>query len=250
MYKLTIDPGHGGEDSGAVGPRGTHESDISLSISKQVAVILSPAVKITMTRTEDISLAPGNEDLYRRCEISNEFGSDAFVSIHENSATDQRAHGVEVYCYPGSSEGRRLAQCIHDRLIAATSLTDRGVKEAKFAVIGPRTDAPAALVETAFISNPTEEELLCEKKFQTKVSKAIADGIADFFGVNLPSYQQVSAAETAHSNASGIIKIKIADKIIEGKDIEDRTWAPVRLLAEAMGHKVEWDDISKTVTII
>lgn len=250
MPKIVIDPGHGGVDPGAVGPRGTKESDITLSVSELAANDLAPVAEVKLTRTEDVALASGNEDLYARCRVSNEFGANVFVSIHANSAADQRAHGTEVYCYPGSTEGRRLAQCIHDRLIAATGLTDRGVKEARFAVIGPRTSTPAALVEVAFISNPAEEELLLNAEFRAKAACAIAEGTADYFGICLRSeVQPVPSPEINSQVDQDAVKIRVGSITLNGKLIDGLSYAPVRALAEALGRQVGWNGETRTVII-
>ena len=93
-------------------------------------------------------------------------------------------------------------------------------------------------MELAFISNPTEEALLVGSNFQSKAARAIAEGIAGYLGLQLPA--------AADSNT---VLILVGGQVLEGQLINDRTWAPVRALAEALGRTVEWDEKTKTVTI-
>lgn len=185
MFRVVIDPGHGGQDSGAVGPGGAQEKIITLAVAQQVAGLLSPVSEVRLTRTDDTALGRDDRsDLGGRAAVANEWGADCFVSIHCNGAGNPAAHGTETYHYPGSGQGRALTQAIHARLIPALGLADRGVKQGNFAVLR-QTGCPACLVELAFISNPVEEGLLRSQDFQEKAARAIADGIADFLGARL-----------------------------------------------------------------
>lgn len=235
MLKVVIDPGHGGTDPGAVGPHGVQEKDITLAIALLVADILSPAVEVKLTRTDDT--VPGDEqnELAVRAQIANDWGADCFVSIHCNSAAVPQAHGTETYFYIGSSSGKKLAAAIQQGLLGALGLTDRGVKEANFAVLR-RNTCPAALVELAFISNSTEEGYLNMPGFQTDAAIAVAKGIVDFLG-------QAIVPEDS-------VRIRVAGRVLRGLIIDDLTYGPVRALAEALGKEVKWDGSTKTVTII
>jgi len=129
------------------------------------------------------------------------------VSIHCNSAVDKSASGTEVFCNKGSVSGQKLAEAIHVRLIPALGLRDRGVKQANFEVLRG-TDMPAALVELAFISNPTEEGLLKGIAFQDKAAQAVAEGIADYAGFTLVKTNDATDVTVAAINAihtAGII---------------------------------------------
>lgn len=190
MFKVIIDPGHGGRDPGAIGTSGTKEKDITLIMAQKIADLLSSdAIKIGLTRLKDEAVGSDvNSDLKARADIANGWNADCFVSIHCNSAANPEAKGAETYHYPGSENGRRLALAIHRRLVPALGITDRGVKQANFAVLR-LTNCPAALVELAFISNPQEEALLVSEDFQQRAAWAIASGIADFLGVQLQPVQ-------------------------------------------------------------
>ena len=186
MKKGAIDPGHGGKDPGAIGPTGVQEKVVNLAVARKVAVLLQPVMTVVLTRDTDKSLGANvSADLTARANVANQAGADVFVSIHCNSATDPAAHGTETHCYLGSVRGKTLAQMIQKRLVSALGLTDRGVKESNFAVLR-QSKMPSALVELAFISNPTEEALLQSEDFQDRTAKAIAQGVCDFLGVELP----------------------------------------------------------------
>lgn len=177
--KITLDPGHGGYDSGAVGPTGVKEKDVTLAVALKVGKILQQnGIDVVYTRTSDSVSWPSNvsQDLQKRCDISDAAGSKYFVSIHANSADATAARGTETYYYDGSSEGRRLAEEIQTQLINTTGFIDRGIKTANFYVLR-NTSAPSVLVELGFISNPREEALLAEGEFQGKLAQAIAKGI-------------------------------------------------------------------------
>lgn len=188
MKKVMLDPGHGGYDPGAVGPSGVQEKNITLAVARQVADLLSAAVEVQLTHKEDVAW-DDNSDLAARSALANEWSADCFLSIHCNSAADPQAHGTETFHYPGSEQGQALANSVQAKLINALGLTDRGVKEANFAVLR-QTNCPASLAELAFVSNPAEEALLESPDFQAKSAKAIAEGIVGFLGLSLPNYSQ------------------------------------------------------------
>ena len=237
--KIMIDPGHGGQDPGAVGPTGVQEKMITLAVAKKVADILRSVAEVRLTREDDRALGDTKStDLTTRANMANAWGADCFVSIHCNSAGNSTAVGTETYCYALGGQGEKLARAIHTRLIAK-GLPDRGIKTADFAVLR-QTKMPAALVELAFISNPTEEAMLESPAYQDRAAQAIAEGIADYMGVQLP------APAPADLDAVSIV---VAGRELEGKIIDGRSWAPVRALAEALGRTVEWDEATRTVVV-
>jgi len=173
-----IDPGHGGNDSGAVGPSGAKEKDINLAVAERLHLLMSESgIEAYMTRIgdEEVSLA-------KRAEKANNISADYFISIHCNAANSPTAHGTETYHYPGSVKGRALAQAVQQELVSATGLADRGVKEANFYVLR-MTAMPAILVELAFLSNPEEERLLATSAFQEKCARAIWAGVKKATGI-------------------------------------------------------------------
>lgn len=186
MFKICIDPGHGGNDPGAVGPSGLKEKDVVLKISLILRDILkAKGFIVECTRTEDVSLANTiNEDLNARVNIANQLKSDYFISIHCNSSTNRTAHGVETYALAAGGQAEKLAQAVQRRLTIETGRANRGVKFANFLVLR-KTNMPAILVETAFISNYEEENLLKAPFFIDGVANAVAGGIFDFLGIKM-----------------------------------------------------------------
>lgn len=131
---------------------------------------------VLLTRNGDIA----TDDLAFRAELANANQADLFVSIHANSAANPAAHGTEVYHYPGSEQGYRLAGLIQSRLVAELKTADRGVKEAKFQVLR-ETQCPAVLAEVAFISHEADRQLLTSYGCQLGAAIAIVEGINEYF---------------------------------------------------------------------
>ena len=111
------------------------------------------------------------------CDKANSWGADLFVSIHCNAANGS-AKGAETYYFADSRAGRKLANHIQRQLINSLPLVDRGIKTANFVVL-TNTIMPAVLVETAFIDNAHDAELLRDK--QDDFARAIARGISDSY---------------------------------------------------------------------
>lgn len=170
--KICIDAGHGGKDPGAVGKRNTKEKDFVLDIAKRCAAYtIKLGHSAILTRDKDIFI-----ELTDRAVIANKANVDIFVSIHCNSSDNAQANGIETFCYTNSSKGKEYAAKVQSKLIKATSLTNRGVKEANFAVLR-QTNMPGILVEVGFISNAQEELLLMSEEYRDKVAKSIAEAI-------------------------------------------------------------------------
>ena len=185
-HTIVLDPGHGGSDSGAVGPNGTQEKDVTLAIAQKVRDILTASgARVVMTRTDDHDVygpdATDRQELQARVNIGA-YTPDMqlFLSIHANSFSSPSAHGTETFYYPRSTRDAHLAQALQDSMIAVNGLADRGISEANFYVIKHST-VPSALVELAFISNYREEQLLASADFQNKMALAICQGLGNFF---------------------------------------------------------------------
>lgn len=177
--KICIDPGHGGYDTGAIGPTGIYEKNVNLAIALKLGQILQEAgIDVVYTRTSDNVRWPSDvvKDLQTRCDIANNAEVNYFVCIHANSSDSPSANGTETYYLDGSTEGQKLAQDIQQELVQANGLQDRGVKTAGYYVL-KNTNAPAILTEVAFISNPKEESLLNDNDFEEKCAQGIANGI-------------------------------------------------------------------------
>ena len=187
--RIMIDPGHAGRnvDPGAVNQAtGLQEADVALLVSKFVESRLIAAeheVKLTRTEWEQAE----TDDLDYRTSLSNDWGAELFVSIHCNSAVSPNAEGYEVWTSPGDTQGDVLATCIYKQIAAEfpdragrTDYSDGDPdKESRFYVL-VHTDAPACLVEMAFISNDEEAALLSDAARQDRYARAIAKGITDY----------------------------------------------------------------------
>jgi len=214
---VVIDPGHGGENVGALGPGGTREKDVALAIARRLRTELvnTRGLQVFLTRDDDADLA-----LDERTAIANNYKADLFVSIHANASRARGAKGSEVYFLsyqasdddsrlaaqlegaaeplpeapPGSDlalilwdmaqaqhleESSALASRLQEELAVVTGSEGRGVKQAPFRVLVGAA-MPAVLVEVAFISNPDEEKLLASEAYQQKIAGSLARGIERF----------------------------------------------------------------------
>ncbi|CVK18447.1 N-acetylmuramoyl-L-alanine amidase family protein [Sporomusa sphaeroides] len=189
MAKSVIDPGHAGgrTDPGACNPiTGLQEADVNLAVSKLVTHYLDAAgCLVRMTRTEREQ--PETDSLQFRCDVANAWGADLFVSLHCNSATNPAAKGFEIYTTKGNTGADRLATCITNQVAVTfpdlpirADWSDGDVdKEENFYVLR-YTNAPAVLVEMAFISNPEEAALLANPTWRDRMARAIARGVTDY----------------------------------------------------------------------
>ena len=175
--KVFLNPGHcPGVDSGAVNQTtGSQEADVALSIGKLVKGYLEAAGCEVQLLQSDNLMYDGEGPCV--CDTANEWPADIFVSIHCNAANTE-AHGTEVEIYPGSDESQRLGQCIQSQIVDSLGTTDRGLKERPGLCVLKHTDMPAVLVETAFIDNDEDAELLTNR--QDDFARAIARGVTDY----------------------------------------------------------------------
>lgn len=205
--RVVIDPGHGGRDPGSIGPTGVQEKVVTLAVARQVAAILGQVADVKLTRYGDVALGPTiSADLSARAGVANQISADVFISIHCNAVMDRTAAGTETYHYPGSAQGVRLADILQRRMVAALRLPNRGVKQARFAVLREtKTNIPAVLVELGFLSNLTEEGLLESPAFQAKAAQAIANGIAAYLGLSLPKTEHWAQPDLDWLLNTGII---------------------------------------------
>lgn len=182
---ITLDPGHGGSDPGAVGANGTKEKNITLAIAEKVEELLKKrGAKVYMTRTTDKDVygpyASDVDELQARVNVAEKYDSDLFISLHINSSVNKKIGGFSTYYYPKTSQDLKIAKAIQDQLTSNFGVDDLGVREANFYVI-KRSTMPATLLELCFISNEKEEKLMNSKWFQNKTAKLIAEGIEEYF---------------------------------------------------------------------
>ncbi|TGE33527.1 N-acetylmuramoyl-L-alanine amidase [Desulfosporosinus sp. Sb-LF] len=189
---IMLDPGHGGPDTGAVGPNHTYEKDNNLAIALTLNDILKQAgAKVILTRNNDTSPASNyseEEDLQARMDLANKSTADLFISIHNDSYSSPDIQGTSTYyseVNPKQTESIQLANSIQSAVIDTVKTKSRGLKEAGFYVLRKAT-MPAILLETAFISNPYEEARLKNPTFQKNIAVAIFHGLYNYYKNPLP----------------------------------------------------------------
>jgi N-acetylmuramoyl-L-alanine amidase len=231
---VALDPGHGGEDPGAIGPSGLREKDVVLAIALQLRDRLNavPGMRVMMTRDADFFVP-----LRERVRKARRVQADLFVSIHADAFMRPEAAGASVFALStngaSSSAARWMAakenaadavggvnvasvkdrQVLHAMLDMSTAaqikdslklgnevlsrigrvgrLHKRSVEQAGFAVL-KAPDIPSILVETAFISNPEEEDKLRDPGYQRQLVDALSTGIRRYFAKNPPLARQRS----------------------------------------------------------
>ncbi len=171
---IAVDAGHGGSNTGAGGPTGVSEKDLTLAISLKLQQSLErEGVKVIMTRTTEKFV-----DNKERILIYRDNTPDLLISIHLNSSADPiRAGGTSsLYRYIGF---RNLSYNINKRMLQLGLKEYGNISSFNFMLNSP-TEYPNALVETLFLSNPAEEELVLDPAFQQKMADKIVAGIKDF----------------------------------------------------------------------
>ena len=187
--RIAIDPGHGGSDSGAIGPTGIMEKSVTMRVSRELKRLLeAEGATVILTRTGDTEVsekgasATSVEELQARCDVANNANADIFLSIHADAFTNREVKGTTAYYYTkGTKQSKQLADNVRTALIDAIGTVDRGTQSCNFYVV-KHTDMPAILVEISFISNPDEEKMMNSETGIKKIAQGIADGIADYFG--------------------------------------------------------------------
>ena len=215
--RIVIDPGHGGHDTGTIGPNGLEEKDLVLEVGRRLGKLLETRLgaEVVYTRKNDTFIP-----LETRTAIANQQRADLFISIHANSSHDSDARGVETYYLNFTSspealevaarenavseksiyelqdlvkkialkekieESREFAGDVQESLhagLAAKSpaIRNRGVKKAPFIVlIG--ANMPSILAEISFVSNPTDEHRLETSEYRQRIAESLYRGIAKY----------------------------------------------------------------------
>jgi len=175
MKKIFIDPGHGGQDPGAVG-NGLREKDLTLKIALKTRDILraryeGPSIKMSRTTDQTISLR-------ERTNLANTWGADYLISIHINAGGGT---GFESFIYNGNYRNKpntkNLRSTIHNEIISKVNFRDRGKKEANFHMLREST-MPAMLTESGFIDHSEDAKKLKSDSFLTQIAEGHAQGIA------------------------------------------------------------------------
>ena len=181
---ICLDPGHGGIDTGAIGPNGTCEKDNTLA----VALLLKEKLEnngATVVMTHYLENERTSEDvqsnLDQRLLTINDSDADLFISIHNDSFSSSKSCGTTSF-HHGDEASMRLATLVQDALISELGTQDRGVRFASFYLLR-YAKIPGVVVETAFISNPEEEVLLASSDGRNKIAESIYQGIVKYFKV-------------------------------------------------------------------
>lgn len=182
---IAIDPGHGGSDPGAIGPKGSMEKNVTFAIAKELRAMLEEAgAKVVMTRDKDVDVAYRDasavDELQARVDIANKANVDLFVSIHMDSFVNRETGGTSAYIYPKTTGDVRLADFIREGVIDQIKTNDRKTRNCNFYVV-KHVKMPAVLVEVAFISNLKEEKLLTSPDGVKKAAKGIYRGLDRYF---------------------------------------------------------------------
>jgi N-acetylmuramoyl-L-alanine amidase len=243
---IAIDAGHGGDDPGAIGKKGTREKDVVLKIAKQLEALIKkqPGMRPVMIRQSDYFVS-----LHKRVEKAREAEADLFVSIHADAFNDRRAKGSSVFVVSERGASSQVAKFLAESennsdLIGGVSLDDKDdllkmvlvdmvrsstiedshavakhmitglrsvtslhrgrVEQAGFRVL-KAPDIPSVLVETAFISNPSEEAKLRNTAHQELLAKAIFRGVLNYFKQNPPPGTHMAAQQLKQRLANGEI---------------------------------------------
>ena len=196
MFKLFLDPGHGGSDPGAVG-NGIQEKDITLKIATKIRDFLLNEysdVYILMSRTGDTY-----PTLSDRTNAANSWGANYFLSIHINAGGGT---GFESFVYPGVGTPTTTYQStIHNEVMKLNQLSDRGKKQSNLHVLR-ESNMPALLTENGFIDNANDAAKMKSDSWITDVARGHVNGLAKAFNLQKKSgavYHTVIAGDTVYS---------------------------------------------------
>ncbi len=242
VSRIVIDPGHGGHDTGTIGPHGLMEKDLCLDVALRLGQEIEqklPGAEVVYTRKDDTFIP-----LEQRTAIANDAKADLFISIHANSSHDSAARGIETYYLNFATseesmevasrenaqaqesmhdlqdiikkiarnekieESKELASDIQDSLshrmqLVSSGEKNRGVKKAPFVVlIG--ANMPSVLSEISFISNPGDEKMLRKTDQRQRVADGLYRGVAAYLdSVNSLSYDKSKLVSDNHIGSGG-----------------------------------------------
>lgn len=211
--RVYVGIGHGGYDSGAVG-NGFKEKDLTLSIGKYCNERLKQyGIETKISRTTDC-----DSSINSKVAASNAFNADVCMDIHINAGGGD---GSEVYYSHVSALGKKLAQSIVDATLAIRQNT-RGIKTrvdddgTDYYGMIRMTDAPAVLVECAFIDNATDIQIINTEAKRKAFGYAIADGVAKYLGVKLPTVKPATTVTKPTSTTLKVDAPSLNDYLKEG----------------------------------
>jgi N-acetylmuramoyl-L-alanine amidase len=187
-WKVVIDVGHGGIDSGKVSAEGILEKDVNLAIAKKLKSLLEQEdVQVTLTRDSDRGLYEESDsnkkvaDLQNRCSLIEKIQPDCTVSIHQNSYSSPSVSGAQVFYFAQSAQGEALAKQIQASLVQRVDPENHRQARANDSYyMLKRTASPTVIVECGFLSNPDEAALLVTEDYQNRLVWAIHMGVMEY----------------------------------------------------------------------
>ncbi|MBQ2971900.1 MAG: N-acetylmuramoyl-L-alanine amidase [Ruminococcus sp.] len=191
---IIIDPGHGGEDGGAVADENILEKDINLQISQKLKqYFVANGFDVIMTRESDTAIYDKDStntkkisDLSNRVQIFNSSVNNVVISIHQNKFTDERYFGTQVFYSPNNPLSETFAECVR---VSVTSLlqkdNSRQCKKAGSDIfVLDNAEVPAIMVECGFLSNKNETQKLIDDTYQNELTYCIFLGFLEFYNTN------------------------------------------------------------------
>lgn len=192
-HRILIDPGHGGQDPGAIGWTGLREKDVVLDIALRLRDLLEKqGAEVILSREDDTFIS-----LIDRACLAERTGAEVFVSIHVNSSVNKEANGTETYYYYADPKGQELATLIQREMLTTLELSNRAPRPNRDFVVLKENTVPAVLTEVAFISNRAEEKLLGQPAFRQKAAEAIFRGLVAYFAGPTWQYRELLAPTSA-----------------------------------------------------
>jgi N-acetylmuramoyl-L-alanine amidase len=246
---IVIDAGHGGQFT-HIAENGMREEELNLDIAKRLQRVLERrGYRVVMTRTDSGDLGAGaiptwnaldsgwrysvrelrtardtakRRDLQARCDIANKLGADAFISIHNNSARNTAAQGTEAFYAEGDAPGAALAASIVDAASTRAGTANRREHVSDLYVCR-WTNAPAALIEGAYLSNEADAKRLASKRFRDALAEGIADGIDRWFD----SYPLAAAPSSGTRPTAIVVDRAVASEVVRATALGVRLGVPV-----------------------
>ena len=191
---IILDPGHGGEDPGAIGNGNIYEKELNLQLALEIGRLLEEKGYIVVyTRTDDRLLLNEDEnikgikkisDLKNRCKVAERYPDSLFISIHMNSFASSKYSGLQVY-HSKDGKSRALADSIQSKVISDLQPSNnRSIKQGDGMYLLENINNPAVLIECGFMTNEEELKKLSEKEYQKQLSFSIVCGIIEYIERN------------------------------------------------------------------
>ncbi len=190
---VVIDPGHGGEDGGAVGVAGSLEKDINLAISRYLKEFFSAVdINVVMTREADTMLYKDGQnsrkkfyDLYNRVEMCRQVQNGLVISVHQNKFPIEKYSGLQVYYSKNHNGSKIFADIVQSNTKKYLQHdNNRKTKEAgRNIFLLEKLECPAVIVECGFLSNSSEEKLLCQSDYQRKLAFIVFSSVMDYINL-------------------------------------------------------------------